>query len=153
MSIVEFPQRPHRAESATSDWRPDELQQLLELVHARKARAGLTWEVGATEAGDPQFYVLGPAPDHDCVLCVSRLAQGYVLEDGDRRLLGEAPALDQFAEQAARAAVRRGRSFVARVDFDLVAAIRLTIEEKIEPIFEESPELLVRFAPQVAAFV
>jgi hypothetical protein len=31
--------------------------------------------------------------------------------------------------------------------------IRLTIEEKLEPIFEESQELLVRFVPQVAAFV
>lgn len=148
MNIVEF---PRRAESATSDWRPDELQHLLELVHARKAKAGLTWDVGLTEAGDPQFYVLGPAPDHDCVLCVSRLAQGYVLEDGTGRLLGEAPALDQFAEQAARAAVRRGRSFIARVTL-MIAAIRLTIEEKVEPIFEESQELLVRFAPQIAAF-
>jgi hypothetical protein len=32
-------------------------------------------------------------------------------------------------------------------------AIRLTIEEKLEPIFEESQELLVRVVPQVAAFV
>ena len=31
--------------------------------------------------------------------------------------------------------------------------IRLAIEEKLEPIFEESQELLVRFAPQVAALV
>jgi len=34
-----------------------------------------------------------------------------------------------------------------------VCAIRLTIEEKVEPLFEESQELLVRFAPQIAAFV
>jgi len=31
--------------------------------------------------------------------------------------------------------------------------IRLTIEEKLEPIFEESEELLTRFAPQVAAII
>ena len=31
--------------------------------------------------------------------------------------------------------------------------IRLTIEEKLEPIFEELQELLVRVVPQVAAFV
>ena len=96
--------------------------------------------------------LLGPAPEHECVLCVSRLAQGYVLEDGSGRILGEAPSLDRFAEQAARAAVRGGRSFVARITL-LVCAIRLTIEEKIEPLFEESQELLVRFAPQIAAFV
>ena len=85
------------------------------------------------------------------LLCVSRLAQGYVLEDGSGRILGEAPSLDRFAEQAARAAARGGRSFVARVTL-LLCAIRLTIEEKVEPLFEESQELLVRFAPQIAAF-
>jgi len=31
--------------------------------------------------------------------------------------------------------------------------VRLTIVEKLEPIFEESQELLVRVVPQVAAFV
>jgi hypothetical protein len=86
------------------------------------------------------------------MLCVSRLAHGYVLEDGAGRLLGEAPALHHFAEQAACAAVRGGRSFVARMTL-LVCAVRLAIEEKVEPIFEESQELLVRFAPQLAAFV
>ena len=70
------------------------------------------------------------------MLCVSRLAQGYVLEDGSGRMLGEAPSLDRFAEQAARAAMRGGRSFVARITL-LVCAIRLTIEEKLEPMFEE----------------
>jgi hypothetical protein len=56
----------------------------------------------ATERGGPQFYLLGPAPEHDCALCVSRLAQGYVLEDGIGRLIGEALALDRFAGEAAR---------------------------------------------------
>ena len=148
MSIVEFPRRP----AAASDWRPDEWRELVALFHPDPAGAGTAWEVGATEHGDPQFYLLGPAPEHECVLCVSRLAQGYVLEDGSGRILGEAPSLDRFAEQAARAAVRGGRSFVARITL-LVCAIRLTIEEKIEPLFEESQELLVRFAPQIAAFV
>ena len=149
MSIVEF---PARTRSPSGHWRADELEQLVDLfgAHANKGVTG--WDTGVTEQGDPQFYVLGPAPDHDCVLCVSRLAQGYVLEDGAGRVLGEAPSLDRFAEQAANAAVRRGRSFIARVTL-LIATIRLTIEEKVEPIFEESQELLVRFAPQLAAFV
>jgi len=148
MSIVEFPRRA----AAPGDWRPDEWRELAALFHPDAADAGTAWDVGATEHGDPQFYLLGPAPDHECVLCVSRLAQGYVLEDGSGRILGEAPSLDRFAEQVARAAARGGRSFVARIML-LVCAIRLTIEEKIEPLFEESQELLVRFAPQIAAFV
>ena len=114
--------------------------------------ARFDWGTGTTERGEPQFYLLGPAPEHECVLCVSRLAQGYVLEDGTGRLVGEAPSLDRFAVEAARAAIGGGRAFVSRI---LVAwiAMRSTIEEKIEPMFEESEELLVRFAPQIAAFV
>jgi hypothetical protein len=149
MNIVEFPRRDA---CGSPDWRPDELRQLTELFGVGREPDGITWEVGSTETGDPQFYLLGPAPNYDCLLCVSRLAHGYVLEDGAGRLLGEAPALHQFAEQAARAVVRSGRSFVARVTLAL-CSIRLAIEEKLEPIFEESQELLVRFAPQVAAFV
>ena len=141
MSVIEFP-KPAR------DWRTDELQQLVSLADA----ARFEWGTGTTERGEPQFYVLGPAPEHDCVLCVSRLAQGYVLEDGVGRLVGEAPSLDRFAVDAARAAISGGRAFVSRI---LVAwvALRSTIEEKFEPIFQESEELLVRFAPQLAAFV
>ena len=148
MSIVEFPRRT----VAPSDWRPDEWRDLVALFHPDAASAGTRWDVGVTEHGDPQFYLLGPEPDHECMLCVSRLAHGYVLEDGSGRILGEAPSLDRFAEQAARASVRGGRSLLARVTL-LLCAIRLTIEEKVEPLFEESQELLVRFAPQIAAFV
>jgi len=141
MSVIDFPQR-------TGDWRADELQQLVSLADA----ARFSWGTGATECGEPQFYVLGPAPEHDCVLCVSRLARGYVLEDGTGRLIGEAPSLDRFAVEAARAAIRGGRSVMTRM---LVAwvTLRLTIEERLEPIFEESEELLARYAPQIAAMI
>ena len=144
MSVVEFP----RHDPLSGDWSPDELQQLIALFRADAGGAG--YAVGATERGEPQFYLLGPAPGHDCVLCVSRLAEGYVLEDGEGRLIGEAPSLDRFAVEAARAAMRSGRSFVARVTLTW-CTIRLAIEEKFEPLFEESQELLIRFAPQIAA--
>ncbi len=147
MSVLDFPRR----DPALGDWRADELQQLVAMAGA-DAASGVSWEVGTTERGDPQFYVLGPAPDHDCMLCVSRLAQGYVLQDGEGRLIGEAPALDRFAVEAARAAMRGGRSYVARAIL-LWCTIRLTIEEKFEPILEESEELVARFAPQLMAFV
>ena len=145
MTVIAFPRRL----PAASGWRDDELQYLTALT---PAGSGLSWEAGATERGDPQFYLLGPAPDHDCLLCVSRLAQGYVLQDGAGRLIGEAPSLDRFAVEAARAAMSGGRSFVARVTL-LLCSIRLAIEERIEPIIEESEEALARFAPQIAALV
>jgi len=144
MSIVEFP----RHDPLSGDWSPDELQQLIALFRSE----GTSYAVGTTERGEPQFYLLGPAPEHDCVLCVSRLAQGYVLQDGAGRLIGETPSLDRFAVEAARAAMRGGRSLIARVTLAW-CTIRLAIEEKVEPMFEESQELLVRIAPQVAALV
>ena len=144
MSVVEFP----RHDPLSGAWSPDELQQLIALFRAD----GTSYAVGATERGEPQFYLLGPAPEHDCVLCVSRLAPGYVLQDGAGRLIGETPSLDRFAVEAARAAMRSGRSFIARATLAW-CTIRLAIEEKLEPVLEESQELLVRFAPQVAALV
>src|SRR5689334_14695741 len=146
MSIVEFPQRSFPASGA---WSADELQQLIALF---RAESETSYATGMTEHGDPQFYLLGPAPAHECVLCVSRLAQTYVLEDGEGRLIGETPTLDGFAVEAARAALRGSRSLMGRLALAWVT-IRLTIEEKLEPIFEESQELLVRVVPQVAAFV
>jgi hypothetical protein len=151
MGIVEFP-RIAPAGTASGPWDAEELRQLIALFGAQRRRRVSSWDVGETERGEPQFYMLGPGPDYDCVMSVSRLARGYVLEDGTGRIMGEAPALHHFAEQTARSVARRGRSLVARATL-LICAIRLTIEEKIEPIFEESQELLVRFAPQIAAFV
>ena len=144
MSVIGFPGR----QATSTGWRADELQRLVALV----PDGGCSWQAGKTERGEPQFYVLGPTPELDCMLCVSRLAQGYVLEDGAGRLIGEAPALDRFAVEAARAAIRGGRSFMARM---LVGwcALRLTVEEKLEPVLEQSEEMLVRFAPQLVAFV
>jgi len=78
------------------------------------------------------------------------LAQSYVLQDGAGRLIGDA-SLDRFAVEAARAAMRHGARHRARDA--RVVQIRLAIEEKFEPVLEESQELLVRFAPQVAAMV
>jgi hypothetical protein len=145
MNIVEFPQRASHA-----GWQANELQQLVALFDANTKADINSWAVGTTERGDPQFYVLGPAPQHDCVLSVSRLPHGYLLEDGRGHVISEAPSLDAFAEEAARAAVRASRSFVARLAI-VACAIRLTIEEKIEPVMEESMEILVRLVPPLAA--
>jgi hypothetical protein len=142
MSVIDFPQRAPRHDG----WQPDELRQLAALFETNP------WDVGATEQGEPQFYVLGQAPDHPCVLCVSRLAHGYVLEDGIGRVVCEAPALHLFAERAARAVAGAARSFIARATL-LICAVRLAIEEKLEPIFEEAQDSLTRFAPQLAGFV
>jgi hypothetical protein len=147
MSVVAFPGRGRRG---ASDWSSEELDRLIAL--SREAGPETSFAIGRTERGDPQFYLLGPAPAHACMLCVSRLGRCYVLEDGAGHLLGEVPSLDRFALEAARAALRGSRSFLARVTLILMT-LRLTVEEKLEPILDESEELAARFALQLVAWV
>ena len=71
-------------------WQFAEVQKLISGSAGSLARGEASgWELGKTEAGDPQLYLLGPAPDYDCLLCVSRLGGLYVLEDGNGRILFE----------------------------------------------------------------
>ena len=111
---------------------------------------GREWETGTTEHGDAQFYLLGPRPDQACELCVSRIGARYILEDGSGRLLFEHRNLDIVALHA-RAAVPSTSWLMVRA-ITLWCAIRNAIHEKLEPMIAESEELLVQFAPQLAAF-
>ena len=104
-----------------------------------------------TENGDAQFYLLGPLPDQACELCVSRIGARYILEDGSGRLLFEHRSLDLVALHA------QGRSpiLVSGLWFGRSrcgAQFGTLIHEKLEPMIAESEELLVQFAPQLAAF-
>jgi hypothetical protein len=134
-------------------WAPHELAVLMS-VYASHAASGEAsgWEVGATELGDPQFYVIGPAPELDCLATISRVGRIYVLENGVGRVIDEGLSLDRVAAAAKAAARTRPLSLVARMTLGL-AALRVAIEEKIEPLVVESEELLLRFAPQVAAMI
>jgi hypothetical protein len=110
------------------------------------------WEIGSTEAGDPQLYLLGPAPDHECLLCVSRLGRLYVLEDGQGRVVFEHDAMTMLAEQV-RGCLRRKRSAIVARAVVAWLAIKETFEERVEPIMAEPAEILAHIAPQLAALV
>ena len=47
--------------------------------------AGLEWEIGMTEKGDAEFYLLGPLPDQACEFAYPDRRR-YFLEDGSGRL-------------------------------------------------------------------
>jgi hypothetical protein len=134
-------------------WAPHELAVLMS-VYASHAASGEAsgWEVGATELGDPQFYVIGPAPELDCLATISRVGRIYVLENGVGRVIDEGLSLDRVAASAKAAARTRPLSLVARMTLGL-AAFRVAVEEKIEPLAVESEELLLRFAPQIASMI
>jgi hypothetical protein len=106
--------------------------------------------VGATEIGDPQFYLPGPPPHEECILCISRLGRVYVLEDGAGKVLFEHNSLTVLAEQAKALLQKASSQIVARV-IVLWCGLREALEEKIEPIVGESEELLTHLVPQLAA--
>ena len=120
--------------------------------HAARGDAS-AWDIGATELEDPQFYVLGPAREFDCVVAISRIGRIYVLENGIGKVLDEGSSLETLAALAKMPVARRRiASLAARLTLGLMA-LRFAVEEKIEPILVEGEELLLRFAPQLAALV
>jgi len=150
MNVVPF--TPKMARSLRS-WSPHELETLIAIYEAHAARAeACGWDVGATDYDDPQFYVLGPGPDLDCIVAISRVGRIYVLENGTGQLLDESASLETLASRAKMPARLRHIPFFARITLGL-AAFKLALGEKAEPILVESEELLLRIAPQLAAFV
>ncbi len=50
-------------------WRKSELDAILDAVSpVMDLRGASGWEVANTENGEPQFYLLGPKPDQECIL-------------------------------------------------------------------------------------
>jgi hypothetical protein len=146
MSVVAFERKQYDGE-----WSERELSTITAALNAALAPAtGRAWETGMTEKGDAQFYLLGPLPDQACELCVSRIGGRYLLEDGLGRLLFEHRNLDLVVLHA-RAAIPSTSWLMVRVII-LWCAIRSVLHERIEPMLAESEELLVQWAPQLAAF-
>ena len=145
MSVVAFEPRQDAA-----IWSEAELDTIVQSMHAALAPAtGRSWEIGMTESGDAQFYLMGPSPEQACELCLSRIGRRYVLEDGSGRLLFEHRNLDLVLLHA-KAAVSSTPWLMVRAIM-LWCAIRNAIQEKLEPVLVEGEELLVQVAPQLAS--
>jgi hypothetical protein len=149
MNVVQFPRTP---DAPSAGWQTTEITKLTNACAAVPGNDLSGWEIGATECGDPQLYLLGPAPDHDCVLSISRLGHLYILEDGKGTVLFEHDNLTQLAEQTCSALRKRKAEVVAQFAI-CWCAVREFFEEKIEPILAEPMEVLSHFAPQFAALV
>jgi hypothetical protein len=150
MTVVAF-KSPAGDESGT--WRHEELQQLVGIFAAHAARGDASeWTVAATEAGDPQFFVLGERPAQDCVLAISRIGRNYLLEDGEGAVIAENCNLSPIAEKATALSLSARRtSILARVGLVWIAA-RHYYQAKIEPVLVEPVEVVTHFFPQLTAF-
>jgi hypothetical protein len=131
-------------------WRSGELNTIVERLAPESSRGGARrWDVGITDIGDPQFYLLGP-PHDECILCISRLGRLYVLEDGHGQLLFEHNSLLALVEHARVVLQKKKTQIVARVAL-VWCAVRETIEEKLDAVVVEGEELLAHCVPQLAA--
>jgi hypothetical protein len=147
MNIVSF--RPRVALPMV--WQNAELNALLAAcTEAIDKGTASGWHLGRTEPGDPQLYLLGPAPDFDCILSVSRLGRLYVLEDGAGRIIMEHDAMPAVEETMRGVLGRTKAALVARVALAWVA-VKETFEERIEPMLAEPMEVLTHFGPHFAA--
>lgn len=147
MTVVTFPRAAQRG-----SWQPTELQQFVSMSSDAIALGeASTWYVGVTERNDPQFFLIGPPPEHDCILAISRLGRLYVIEDGAGHVLFESNNPTLLAEQAVAALRRRKIAIVARVAVAW-GALREFFEEKTEALGEHI-ELIAHFAPQFAPLV
>jgi hypothetical protein len=133
-------------------WNDDELAALRRLTRLLSRRRGAqSWHMGATEAGEPQFYLVGPDPDQPCVACVSRVGSGYVLEDGTGHVLAEEGRVADLVDRASAAFPVRRQVPLSTRAFLAVCAWRAFVDQKMAA-FEESLEVLARLAPHVAVF-
>lgn len=132
-------------------WQTCELDQLAGTFAGMVAdgQAG-GWEIAVTETGDPQFYLLGPAPGEECILCISRLGRTYLLEDGGGRFVFKHVRLERIATEAVGFLRKQRTRLVARILL-LWCALRHALEEKVEPLLVEGEDLLTHFAPQLVA--
>jgi hypothetical protein len=95
----------HAQRRPAAGWRRAEMAELYRLFAVlRSRRNAASVELDSTELGDPQFYVLGGAPDHACLAFVSRLSRGagpwYVAQDGSGNIVGEGRTLGAVIDLA-----------------------------------------------------
>jgi hypothetical protein len=138
-------------EPKSSEWRQSELDSLLKVLSPVFSLRGASgWEVDRTEAGDPQFYLLGPKPEQECILCVSRVGHTYIVNDGEGQHIVDLGNVEALSGHVQGLLKRYGARTLAKMMLVLCAA-RQALQDKIEPLFEEGDELLLHFAPQLAA--
>lgn len=146
MTILQF-----RSREMPRGWRGIEIDALISAC-GKSLEKGIAsdLQVGETELGEPQLYVLGPAPEHECILCVSRVGRRYVIEDGQGNVLHEHASLVPLSESVRTALRAAAVSGVACIGI-MWDTLKRTLSEKVEPLMAEPLEILHYVAPQLAA--
>jgi hypothetical protein len=151
MNVVTFPL--NLSGGAKGGWRSTEVQQLTGACAAYISSGQASgWVIGETECGDPQLYILGPSPEEDCILTVSRLGRLYIVEDGNGQMIFEHDNVLLIAERIATALRNKREAFLGQIALAWLS-IREFYEEKVEPALAEPVEVVSHFALQFGVFV
>jgi hypothetical protein len=147
MRLLKF---PDVAEEKSCGWRGAEVAQFTSACAPSVCSGDISgWEIGETELCEPQLYVIGPPPDYDCSLVVSRVGRLYVLEDGAGNVLFEHSDPLRLADQI-YAALRRNRAAITARMAVAWCVAREFFEEKIEPVMAEPIELISHYGSYAA---
>ena len=131
-------------------WRRSELDAMLDSFSPLFAARGASgWDVANTEHGDPQFYLLGPKPDQECILCISRVGQLYIVNDGEGRHIVDLHDLQGLSVQV-RHLMKSGATRALAKVLIVWCAAKQAFHDKFDPLMAEGEELLFHFAPQLA---
>jgi hypothetical protein len=129
---------------AQHGWSAHELEELMRLYAAYACRRKLTWATAVTELDDPQFFLVGPEPEAECLTAISRVGGRYVLEDGAAHVLCESRDRPEVVKRAQSALACRSKpSLLLRIVLPFGAA-RAFFDEKVEPLIPDSVELFLR---------
>jgi hypothetical protein len=125
-------------------WSVHELEELMRLYAANAGRRKVTWATAMTELDDPQFFLIGPEPEAECLVAISRVGGRYVLENGVGHVVCESRDLPEVVKQAQLGLASRGKpSLVIRMLLPFGAA-RAIFDEKVEPLIPDSVEVFLR---------
>jgi len=125
-------------------WSAHELEELLRIYAAQAGRRRVSWATAVTERDDPQFFLIGPEPEADCLVAVARVGERYVLEDGGGQVLCESRILPEVVKRAQLALAARSKpSLMVKVLVPFAAA-RSFFDEKVEPLIPDSVEVFLR---------
>jgi hypothetical protein len=132
-------------------WRQSELDAILNAVSpVFELRGASSWEVSNTEHGEPQFYLLGPKPDQECILCISRLGQTYIVNDGEGHHIVDLSDLKALTAQV-QGLLKHGATRALSKVVVVWCGAKQVFHDKFDPLFAEGEELLIHVAPQIAA--
>lgn len=150
MNVVPFVSRVAPA----SDWYAWELRRVAGACEEPISRGEISGcEHGVTEAGDPQIYVLGPGPEPECFLCISRLGRRYVLEDGQGRVVSEHHAIEALAGEMRSLLHRNKKSGPAGALFAAWLAVRGLFGGEVNPHAAAPLDAMSYVAPHLGVLV